>query len=82
MAGTGTDSRPHRVLNPIAQAKRYDPDGTYVRRWVPELAEIPGAAVHEPWRLPGLERAACDYPDRLVELSEGLARFKRARGRD
>ena len=81
MAGTGTDTRPNRVLNPVAQAKRYDPDGAYVRRWVPELAGIPGAAVHEPWRLAGLERAACDYPDPVVELSEGLARFRRARGR-
>ncbi|WP_118082938.1 deoxyribodipyrimidine photo-lyase [Streptomyces sp. CC0208] len=82
MAGTGTDTRPNRVLNPVAQAKRYDPDGTYVRRWVPELAALEGPAVHEPWKLRGLDRAALDYPDPLVELSEGLARFKRARGRD
>ncbi|MFF1720645.1 cryptochrome/photolyase family protein [Streptomyces sviceus] len=82
MAGTGTDTRPNRVLNPITQAKRYDPDGTYVRRWVPELAALEGPAVHEPWKLRGLDRAALAYPDPLVELSEGLARFKRARGRD
>jgi deoxyribodipyrimidine photo-lyase len=82
MAGTGTDTRPNRVLNPVAQAKRYDPDGAYVRRWVPELAGLDGAAVHEPWKLPGLERAAYDYPGPLVELAAGLARFKRARGRD
>ncbi|MFF4029492.1 cryptochrome/photolyase family protein [Streptomyces sviceus] len=82
MAGTGTDTRPNRVLNPITQAKRYDPDGSYVRRWVPELAALEGPAVHEPWKLRGLDRAALDYPDPLVELSEGLARFKRARGRD
>ncbi|MEV6197770.1 deoxyribodipyrimidine photo-lyase [Streptomyces sp. NPDC051920] len=82
MAGTGTDSRPNRVLNPLTQAKRYDPDGAYVRRWVPELAEIAGHAVHEPWKLQGLDRAACDYPDPIVDLSEGLARFKKARGLD
>ncbi|MFF1301963.1 cryptochrome/photolyase family protein [Streptomyces sp. NPDC058307] len=82
MAGTGTDTRPNRVLNPVAQAKRYDPDGTYVRRWVPELAALEGPAVHEPWKLRGLDRAALDYPDPIVDLSEGLARFKRARGRD
>jgi deoxyribodipyrimidine photo-lyase len=79
MAGTGTDSRPHRVLNPVAQAKRYDPDGVYVRRWVPELAGLAGATVHEPWKLPGLARAAYDYPDPIVELPDGLARFKAAR---
>ncbi|MGW6536878.1 cryptochrome/photolyase family protein [Streptomyces sp. NPDC055051] len=80
VAGTGTDTRPNRVLNPVAQAKRYDPDGAYVRRWVPELAGLDGAAVHEPWRLTGLDRASYDYPEPLVELSEGLERFRRLRG--
>ncbi|MFI1167514.1 cryptochrome/photolyase family protein [Streptomyces sp. NPDC020801] len=82
MAGTGTDTRPNRVLNPVTQAKRYDPDGTYVRRWVPELEPVEGAAVHEPWKLEGTDRAALDYPDPIVELAEGLARFRRARGRE
>ncbi|MER5506430.1 deoxyribodipyrimidine photo-lyase [Streptomyces sp. NPDC002766] len=83
MAGTGTDTRPNRVLNPLTQAKRYDPDGAYVRRWVPELAEVDSPFVHEPWKLQGLDRAALDgYPDPIVELSEGLARFKQARARD
>ncbi|AZS89159.1 deoxyribodipyrimidine photo-lyase [Streptomyces griseoviridis] len=83
MAGTGTDSRPNRVLNPVTQAKRYDPDGVYVRRWIPELAGLSGPSVHEPWKLRGLDRAAIDaYPDPIVDLPEGLARFKRARGRD
>ncbi|MDV5149867.1 deoxyribodipyrimidine photo-lyase [Streptomyces sp. SBC-4] len=82
MAGTGTDSRPNRVLNPVIQGKRYDPDGAYVRRWVPELAGLDGPAIHEPWRLPGLERARYDYPDPMVELADGLARFRHARGQD
>ncbi|MFD4314872.1 cryptochrome/photolyase family protein [Streptomyces sp. NPDC058548] len=82
MAGTGTDSRPNRVLNPVIQGKRYDPDGAYVRRWVPELAGLEGPAVHEPWKLPGLERARYDYPDPVVELADGLTRFRHARGRD
>ncbi|MBC9715841.1 deoxyribodipyrimidine photo-lyase [Streptomyces sp. TRM66268-LWL] len=82
MAGTGTDTRPNRILNPVTQAKRYDPDGVYTRRWVPELAGLDGPSVHEPWKLPGLERAAVgDYPDPIVELADGLERFKRARGR-
>ncbi|MEU6375985.1 deoxyribodipyrimidine photo-lyase [Streptomyces sp. NPDC046909] len=79
-AGTGTDTRPNRVLNPVVQAKRYDPDGAYVRRWVPELAGLGRPAVHEPWRLRGLERAALDYPDPVVDLADGLARFRRSRG--
>ncbi|MET9907678.1 deoxyribodipyrimidine photo-lyase [Streptomyces sp. NPDC006476] len=83
MAGTGTDSRPNRVLNPVTQARRYDPDGAYVRRWVPELAAVEGPAVHEPWKLQGLDRAAIDdYPDPVVELSAGLARFRQGRGGD
>ncbi|MET8952805.1 cryptochrome/photolyase family protein [Streptomyces sp. NPDC004393] len=81
VAGTGTDTRPNRVLNPIAQAKRHDPDGAYVRRWVPELAGLDAPLVHEPWKLRGPERAAYGaYPDPIVDLAEGLARFKRVRG--
>ncbi|MFI1032748.1 cryptochrome/photolyase family protein [Streptomyces sp. NPDC020951] len=80
-AGTGTDSRPNRVLNPVAQARRYDPDGAYVRRWVPELEGVAGGAVHEPWRLRGPDRAAAaGYPERIVDLSDGLARFRQGRG--
>ncbi|MEU7059563.1 deoxyribodipyrimidine photo-lyase [Streptomyces sp. NPDC046197] len=82
MAGTGTDTRPNRVLNPVTQAKRYDPDGAYVRRWVPELARLEGVSVHEPWKLRGPDRAAIDYPDPVVDLSAGLARFRAARARD
>lgn len=82
MAGTGTDSRPNRVLSPVVQAKRLDPDGDYVRRWVPELASLSGSAVHEPWKLPGAERERLDYPEPVVDLSEGLTRFRQARGLD
>ncbi|MFF7385129.1 FAD-binding domain-containing protein [Streptomyces griseoluteus] len=80
-AGTGTDTRPNRVLNPTAQARRYDPDGAYVRRWVEELAHVEGAAVHEPWKLSGPDRAELgDYPDPIVGLKDGLDRFRHARG--
>ena len=47
-AGTGTDSRPNRMFNPVIQGERYDPDGSYVRRWVPELSGVAGKAVHQP----------------------------------
>ncbi|MFC5033311.1 deoxyribodipyrimidine photo-lyase [Streptomyces sp. So13.3] len=81
-AGTGTDTRPNRVLNPLTQAQRFDPDGSYVRRYVPELAGIPGGAVHRPWRLPAAERAALEYPEPIVDLDVAAARFRRARGLD
>ncbi|GAA1916401.1 deoxyribodipyrimidine photo-lyase [Streptomyces durmitorensis] len=79
-AGTGTDTRPNRVLNPVIQGKRFDPGGSYVRRWLPELADVPDRCVHEPWKLEGLDRAGVDYPDPIVELAEGRARFEQARG--
>ncbi|MFD9602248.1 cryptochrome/photolyase family protein [Streptomyces sp. NPDC059970] len=82
MAGTGTDTRPNRVLNPVIQGKRFDPRGVYVRRWVPELAELADGEIHEPWKLTGPRRAAIDYPDPLVDLAEARARFERARGLD
>ncbi|MEV8530563.1 deoxyribodipyrimidine photo-lyase [Streptomyces sp. NPDC051211] len=80
-AGTGTDTRPNRVLNPLLQARRHDPQGAYVHRWVPELAGLPAPYVHEPWKLPGPERARYDYPDPVVDLADGLARFRQGRDR-
>ncbi|GAA5035691.1 FAD-binding domain-containing protein [Actinopolymorpha pittospori] len=67
VAGTGNDTRPNRVLNPLRQAARFDPDGDYVRRYVPELAGIDGAAVHEPWKLPEDVRRGLDYPELLID---------------
>jgi deoxyribodipyrimidine photo-lyase len=65
-AGCGTDASPwFRIFNPVAQGRRFDPEGDYVRRHVPELRGIAGAAVHEPWRVgvPG-------YPDPVVDHAE------------
>lgn len=81
VAGTGTDSRFNRTYNVTAQARRYDPDGEYVRRYVPELRGLAGAAVHEPWKLPAERRAALDYPEPIVDVAEGNRRFLRARGK-
>jgi deoxyribodipyrimidine photo-lyase len=72
VAGTGTDTRPGRVLNPLRQAERFDPDGTYVRQHVPELADLPAGEIHRPWRLPPLDRAARDYPAPLRSLGGRL----------
>ncbi len=80
VAGTGASTRPGQVLNPLVQARRFDARGDYVRRWVPELAAVDGGAVHRPWLLPADARRRLDYPDPIVDLAEGLARFRRARG--
>ncbi|WP_371095241.1 cryptochrome/photolyase family protein [Streptomyces sanglieri] len=82
VAGTGTDTRPNRVLNPVVQGRRFDPQGAYVRRWVPELRDVANNRIHEPWRLPERERAHLDYPEPLIDLADGLARFRHARGLD
>lgn len=78
VAGTGTDAAPYfRVFNPITQGKRFDPDGDYVRRWVPELRHLEGAAAHEPWKHDAGYAHA--YPRRVVdhaeERREALARY-------
>jgi deoxyribodipyrimidine photo-lyase len=67
VAGTGNDTRPNRVLNPLRQARRFDPEGSYVRRHVPELARIEGRAIHEPWRLDAGVRRDLDYPDPVID---------------
>jgi len=74
VAGTGPDAAPYfRVFNPVAQGRKLDPAGDYVRRWVPELAGLPGDAVHAPWELGPLELAAAGivagetYPERIVD---------------
>ncbi|MEZ6233652.1 MAG: deoxyribodipyrimidine photo-lyase [Phycisphaerales bacterium] len=69
-ASTGTDAAPYfRVFNPVSQSRTHDPDGTYIRRFVPELADVEGEAVHEPWTIPGLLRGGLDYPSEpIVDL--------------
>lgn len=81
VAGTGTDSRFNRTYNVTTQALRHDPDGDYVRRYVPELQGIDGPVVHRPWTLSASARAGLDYPEPLVDVAEGNARFLFARGK-
>lgn len=78
-AGCGTDASPYyRVFNPILQGLKFDPDGNYVRKYVPELAHIPGPEVHEPWKL--IDGLAKGYPDPIcdhsVERDESLRRLE------
>jgi len=82
VAGTGTDASPYfRVFNPVTQGRRFDPEGDYVRRYVPELAHIAGATVHEPWKV--LDGYANGYPEPVVdhahEREVALERYAAAR---
>ena len=77
VAGTGADAAPYfRVFNPVAQGRRFDPDGAYVRRWVPELARLAAPAIHAPWEAPAGVLAGAgvtlgiDYPWPLVDHAE------------
>jgi len=79
VAGTGNDTRPNRVVNPIRQARRFDPRGDYVRRYVPELAGVSDGAVHEPWRLSAAPRAP-RYPAPLVDHASAAREFRERRG--
>jgi deoxyribodipyrimidine photo-lyase len=73
-AGTGTDAAPYfRVFNPVLQGSKFDPQGAYVRRWVPELAAVPDQYIHEPWKIPPdvQSQFGCvigqDYPAPMVD---------------
>lgn len=67
-ASTGTDAAPYfRVFNPTSQSRKVDPDGAYIRRFVPELAHVEGDAIHDPSLLPPLLRAGLDYPAPIVD---------------
>ncbi|WP_346621047.1 deoxyribodipyrimidine photo-lyase [Blastococcus montanus] len=84
VAGTGTDASPYyRVFNPVTQGKKFDPDGTYVKRWVPELRDLDPRHVHEPWTAPGGIPAG--YPEPVVDHAHerrvALDRYARVRGR-
>ncbi|WP_296633120.1 deoxyribodipyrimidine photo-lyase [Rhodoluna sp.] len=77
-AGSGTDASPYyRVFNPVLQGYKFDPDGNYVRKYVPELAHIAGKDVHEPWNL--IDGLAHGYPapivDHKTERDEALRRL-------
>lgn len=74
VAGTGPDAAPYfRIFNPTSQGKKFDPEGTYITRWVPELAHIDTRFVHEPWLAGGLSGAP-DYPAPIVDHAAARAR--------
>jgi deoxyribodipyrimidine photo-lyase len=81
VAGTGPDAQPFfRVFNPVSQSRQYDPDGVYIRRWVPELEALDNASIHAPWEVSAaeLEKAGLevgrDYPEPIVNHAEARER--------
>ncbi|KAI9742894.1 MAG: hypothetical protein M1818_003623 [Claussenomyces sp. TS43310] len=87
-ASTGVDPQPYfRIFNPLLQSERFDPDGHYIREWVPELAAVAGKAVHDPYERGEASAAeSAGYPRRIVEhkgsRERALARYKEGLGRD
>jgi deoxyribodipyrimidine photo-lyase len=90
VAGSGADAAPYfRVFNPILQGEKFDPDGIYVRRWVPELKELPNKLIHQPWTATPLELASAgvtlgkNYPEPIVDHKAGreraLAAYRKTR---
>jgi deoxyribodipyrimidine photo-lyase len=91
VAGCGADAAPYfRVFNPVLQGEKFDPDGFYVRRWVPELAQLPARVIHQPWSAAPLELKAAGvelgrtYPEPIIDHKVGreraLAAYARLRG--
>lgn len=81
VAGCGADAAPYfRIFNPVLQGETFDPAGAYVRRWVPELADLPGAWIHKPWEAPPAVLAGAGvrlghtYPRPLVDHAAARAR--------
>jgi deoxyribodipyrimidine photo-lyase len=80
-AGTGTDAAPYfRIFNPVLQGMKFDPEGAYVRRWVPELVDVPNRFIHAPWEMPANMQAqtGCvigkNYPAPIVDHAEARQR--------
>jgi deoxyribodipyrimidine photo-lyase len=82
-AGCGTDAAPYfRIFNPVEQGRKFDPQGEYIRKYVPELRHLDATTIHEPWAV--LDGLAHGYPERIVdhgvERAEALARLAEISG--
>jgi deoxyribodipyrimidine photo-lyase len=81
VAGSGADAAPYfRVFNPVLQGEKFDPEGDYVRRWVPEIAGLPSSLIHQPWSATPLELKSAGvelgetYPQPIVDHKKGRER--------
>ena len=90
-ASTGCDAQPwFRIFNPVTQSEKFDPEGAFIRRYLPELARVPDKYIHAPWTLPPIDQklASCvigeDYPAPVVDHARArertLARFEVVKG--
>ena len=80
-ASTGCDAQPYfRIFNPVTQSEKFDPDGRFIRRYLPELASVPDKFIHAPWTMGGIDQTACrtkigvDYPAPVVDHAAARAR--------
>ena len=91
VAGSGADAAPYfRVFNPVLQGEKFDPDGAYVAKWVPELAQLPHKLIHQPWEATPMELATAGvtlgktYPEPIVDhkaaRARALAAYAKTRG--
>ena len=66
VSGSGADAAPYfRIFNPITQSKKFDPEGEYIKKYVPELKDLPAQYIYEPWKLDNI-----NYPKPIIDLSE------------
>jgi deoxyribodipyrimidine photo-lyase len=71
-AGTGTDAQPYfRIFNPVSQSEKFDPDGKFIRYWIPELRDVPDKYIHTPWEMPEPPK---DYPKPIVDHKDARER--------
>ena len=91
-ASTGCDAQPYfRIFNPVTQSERFDPQGKFIRRYLPQLKDVPDKFIHAPWMLPPLEQQACcvvigrDYPapvvDHATQRLAALALYGKIKGK-
>ncbi|WP_336218913.1 deoxyribodipyrimidine photo-lyase [Citrobacter amalonaticus] len=83
-ASTGTDAAPYfRIFNPTTQGEKFDRDGTFIRQWIPALRDVPGNAIHDPWKWATKAGIELDYPQPIVDhklaRQETLAAYEAAR---
>lgn len=80
-ASTGTDAAPYfRIFNPTTQGQRFDVDGEFIRRWLPELKDVPAKAIHEPWAWADKQRVTLNYPRPLSTINRRVSpRWRRTK---